>query len=249
MGPGRRCDRHGLAAGPQGLCALCRSESLPPPRPYASWVLGGLLAAILTVTVGVLAYRAIAGLTRAGIEREPRLAPTNETANAASPVAHPPTTAEVPASQGESIPFNQPLPPPVAPSLPELSAAKPAAHLVASAPAAAPVAPTRPAPTRAEIQAAFAATPIVMYSAAWCGVCRKARQFFADNGLHVREIDVDQTPGAWQEVQQRTGRRAVPLILVDGQAFAGLSPSDIMRAVASSMERRLGITGITFKKS
>ncbi len=249
MGTGRRCARHGLAAGPEGLCALCRSESLPPPRPYASWVLGGLATAILAVTGGVVAYRAVVGLSHAAIAREPPPTLTNEAQNTAAPAAPAPVAAQAPAGQGESIPFDQPLPSPVAPALVESPSAKPTASSVASAPPAAPIATARPAPTPAELQAAFTATPIVMYSASWCGVCRNARQFFAENGLRVQEIDVDQTPGAWEKVQQQTGRRAVPLIIVDGQAMAGLSPSGIMRAVASSMERRLGITGITFKKS
>jgi glutaredoxin len=212
-------------------------------------VLGGLAAAIFVVTGGVVAYRAVVGLTHPAIASEPQLAHTNDAATTAAPATPAPIAAEAPTGQGESIPFDQPLPPPVAPALAELPAAKPAAPSAASAPTAAPVAPARPAPTPAELQAAFAATPIQMYSASWCGVCRRAHQFFADNGLRVQEIDVDQTPGAWQKVEQQTGRRAVPLIIVDGHAIAGLSPNEIMRAVASSMERRLGITGITFKKS
>lgn len=255
MGPGRRCARHALAAGPDGMCALCRSESLPPPRPYASWVLGGLAVAILSVTGGVVAYRAFVGLTHAAIASEPQVAQTSEAANTAAPAAPTPpeatpVAAAAPTTQGESIPFNQPLPPPVAPAFAASPSAKPAAPSVAPAPTAAPAAPARerPAPSPAELQAAFAATPIVMYSASWCGVCRNARRFFAENGLRVQEIDVDQTPGAWEKVQQQTGRRAVPLIIVDGYPMAGLSPDGIMRAVASSMEKRLGVTGITFRR-
>jgi hypothetical protein len=48
-------------------------------------------------------------------------------------------------------------------------------------------------------------------------------------------------------VQSLAGRRAVPVIIVDGRVMLGLDPNDIMRSVARSMERRLGVTGITFK--
>jgi glutaredoxin len=87
-----------------------------------------------------------------------------------------------------------------------------------------------------------------MYSASWCGVCRRAKQFFAANDLRYQEIDADTTPGAWQKIEQLSGRRAVPLIIVDGeQTRGGLSPSEIMRAASRSVERRLGVRGIQVK--
>src|SRR6187551_1956343 len=70
LGPGRRCARHALAAGPDGLCALCRSESLPPPRQYSTWVLGGILVAILLVSVAAVAYRAATSFAHAAIAQE-----------------------------------------------------------------------------------------------------------------------------------------------------------------------------------
>lgn len=91
----------------------------------------------------------------------------------------------------------------------------------------------------------MSATPIVMYSASWCGYCRRAREFFAANNLRYQEIDADKTPGAWEKIEQLTGSRGVPLIIVDGeQTPGGLSPPDIMRAVSHSVERRLGVRGI-----
>src|SRR5205085_9866248 len=62
--------------------------------------------------------------------------------------------------------------------------------------------PRKPPPSEAELRAALSATPIVMYSASWCGVCRKAKQFLSENGLRYREIDADITPGAWEKIEQ-----------------------------------------------
>jgi glutaredoxin len=86
-----------------------------------------------------------------------------------------------------------------------------------------------------------------MYAASWCSVCRKERQFLADNGLRYQEIDADLTPGGWEKVEQLSGRRAVPVLVVDGEVTAGLAPQRVMRSVARSMEHRLGVTGIVFK--
>jgi glutaredoxin len=247
LGPGRRCARHSLAAGPDGLCALCRSESLPPPRAYPAWVLGGLLAAILLVSGSAIAYRAFKNVS-AAIALEPtttrgapaggRAAPTGESAQpAAEQVANveaaPPTEAPFPTLQMQVDPA-PPTPGPVA-----------VVPGVRPPEAPAPSEPSRPPPTEAELRAAMQATPIVMYSASWCGVCRKAKAFLSANGLRYQEIDADETPGGWDKIAALSGRRAVPLIIVDGEMTrAGLSPSEIMQSVSRSVERRLGVKGI-----
>jgi glutaredoxin len=199
----------------------------------------------LLVVGGTVAYRTVVGFAHVGITREPaaQLAAVENTVTAAPvelPAAAP---VEVPpAVHADSIPLAEAVP---APALPALAAA---AVPAAPAPAAAALeAPRNAAPSQAELQAALRATPIVMYSASWCGVCRQAKRFFSENGLRYREIDADTTPGAWAKVEQLIGRRAVPVIVVDGKlASAGLSPSSIMRAVAQSMEQRLGVRGIRF---
>lgn len=85
-----------------------------------------------------------------------------------------------------------------------------------------------------------------MYTASWCGVCRKAKQFMSVNGLRYQEIDADTTPGGWDTVERLSGHRGVPVIVVDGDVSSGLDRPGVLRSVARSMERRLGVTGITF---
>lgn len=256
LGPGRRCARHALATGPDGLCALCRSESLPPPSSSPTWVLGGVLGAILVVSGGAVAYRAATSFAHAAISEEPTRAqpatPSESEASASAPAAAPaeppPNAAAVadapPTLTGDSSPARGAEPAPAFPA----QALPGAAAQPAQPPEAPPAAPTRPAPTQAELRAALSATPIVMYSASWCGVCRKARQFLSANGLRFQEIDADATPGAWDKIEQLSGGRGVPLIIVDGeQTPPGLSPSSIMRAASRSVERRLGVSGIQVK--
>jgi glutaredoxin len=130
------------------------------------------------------------------------------------------------------------------------TAAPPPLASPSAAPAVAPlVQAARKQPSEAELRAALEATPIVMYGASWCGACRQARAFFAETGLKYREIDADQAPGAWDEVARLGGKRAVPVIVVDGEVSVGLAPERIMAAVARSMERRLGVTGVQFRSS
>jgi glutaredoxin len=212
------------------------------------WLLSGLLAAILLVAGGVSAYRAVASFTHAAIAGEPALpvvaaaaaaaAPAEASAGEAAVVEAPaPAQAEPSAHRGESIALAEALPSAMAAELPTAEPAQPPPSL--------PVQPVQPPPTQAELQAAYSATPIVIYSASWCGVCRQAKRFLSENGLHYREIDADEIPGTWDEIERMTGRRGVPVIIVDGERTpSGLSPGNIMRAVSRSMERRLGVSGI-----
>jgi glutaredoxin len=249
LGRGRRCLRHALAAGPDGLCALCRSESLPPGRVYSLWVVGGPLLALLLATGGVLAYRAIGRLARSApvavAEPSPKVAPPQAPAAPAGE-APPAEASEVPLPSdvphtGDSIPLTEPIPSQAVADLPAASA------VPATSAAAGVAAQGRPPPSEAQLRAALAATPIVMYSASWCSVCRKARAFLSANGFRVQEIDVDASPSGWSKVQQLIGRRAVPVIVIDGHVGAGFSPESVMDATARSMERRLGVTGIHFR--
>jgi len=211
-------------------------------------VLGGLLAAIVLVSGGALAYRAFKNVGGA-IALEPTTprgsVPEGRAALAATAVEAV-QAAEVTEPQqqaGDSIALAEAMPPPAAPALPDAALAEQAA----AAPEAA-ARPGRPPPTPAELQAALQATPIVMYSATWCGVCRKAKAFLSANGLRYQEIDADETPGAWEKIDKLIGRRGVPVIVVDGELTPpGLSPSAIMRSVSHSMERRLGVKGIRFQ--
>lgn len=61
-----RCTTHGLAAGPDGQCVLCRRQAAPAPADGGSGRLViGLLAALIVCVGGALGYRAIKRVTLA----------------------------------------------------------------------------------------------------------------------------------------------------------------------------------------
>ncbi|HVJ15180.1 MAG TPA: hypothetical protein VM686_07060, partial [Polyangiaceae bacterium] len=90
VGRARRCEKHGLASGPDGMCALCRRGSVPAPRPRGRWVGGAVLFSLLLAAAGALAYRSI---TRPPVAAEPARAAelTAETA--------PPSLSDEPAPE------------------------------------------------------------------------------------------------------------------------------------------------------
>jgi glutaredoxin len=205
------------------------------------------MAATLLVSGGVIAHRAVTSLADAAIAGEESTSLDATPARLATPsrAETPPVVVPPAVAAPAGAPLE--LAPPAAAVLPPEAPALPLPSRSAASASESRVASRRRQPTPAEFQAALSATPIVMYSASWCGVCRKARQFLTANGLRFQEIDADATPGAWDTIERLAGGRGVPLIIVDGeQTPQGLSPSSVMRAVSHSMERRLGITGIQF---
>ena len=63
---------------------------------------------------------------------------------------------------------------------------------------------------------------VVMLSATWCGVCKRARNWLAQNGVPFTEYDVERDQKGIEEYR-RLGARGVPIILVGEQRMDGFS--------------------------
>ncbi len=71
---------------------------------------------------------------------------------------------------------------------------------------------------------------IILYSAEWCGACKKAKRYLSRNGIDYDERDVDTRRYA-DELVQKTGRRSIPVLDVDGRVFTGFDPSAYDRLI------------------
>lgn len=58
---------------------------------------------------------------------------------------------------------------------------------------------------------------LTVYSAAWCRDCREAKLFLAKHNIAFKEIDIENTPGAADEVLANVGKRAIPQFVLDGK--------------------------------
>ena len=58
---------------------------------------------------------------------------------------------------------------------------------------------------------------LTLYSAAWCRDCREAKRFLAQHNIPYKEIDIENTPGAADEVLRNVGKRAIPQFVIDGK--------------------------------
>ena len=81
---------------------------------------------------------------------------------------------------------------------------------------------------------------LTVYSAFWCGDCREAKRFLAQHNIAYTEIDIESTPGAADEVIQRTGKRAIPQFVIDGKWIQPYQPGEGFRY--DEMSRLLGVT-------
>jgi glutaredoxin len=81
---------------------------------------------------------------------------------------------------------------------------------------------------RAKAPTAAAAQGVTMYMAEWCGVCRRARSYFAANRIAYTEIDIEKSDAGRREFQA-LGGRGVPLIVADGKVMRGFSPEGFQR--------------------
>lgn len=87
------------------------------------------------------------------------------------------------------------------------------------------------------MQANFhAPSTVVLYSTAWCGYCRKAREYFRAKGIAYSEYDVETSDKGRQDYA-RLGARGVPVILVGGKRLNGFSPQAFEQLYAASRDR------------
>lgn len=63
---------------------------------------------------------------------------------------------------------------------------------------------------------------VVMYSATWCGVCKRAAAYFRRKGVPFREYDVETSTKGRADFK-RLGGRGVPIILVGDARINGFS--------------------------
>lgn len=111
---------------------------------------------------------------------------------------------------------------------------------VSGAPRVAPTArrPDR-LPTEREIELSKRRVPVLMYSTAWCGVCKRARAYFEQEGIEFQEFDVDENAQARADYLLLNPRRSVPTIKIGDEVIIGFSAASVERALESAARARL----------
>ncbi len=74
----------------------------------------------------------------------------------------------------------------------------------------------------AQAEAAVTASQpeVLLYATDWCGYCKMSREFFAANGIHYIEHDIEKSSTALSE-HRKLGGNGVPLIKVGDEVISG----------------------------
>jgi len=78
---------------------------------------------------------------------------------------------------------------------------------------------------------------VIVYGASWCSACHSAAGWLRAHNVPFVEKDIEQDPGAQQEMMAKAQRAGVPtgsipILDVRGRILVGFSPPDIERALA-----------------
>lgn len=71
---------------------------------------------------------------------------------------------------------------------------------------------------------------VEVYSTATCPYCVRAKRLLEARGIVYQEIDVGTDAAVRASVVQRSGRRTVPQIFIDGQAIGGYEELAVLDA-------------------
>lgn len=72
---------------------------------------------------------------------------------------------------------------------------------------------------------------VTIYTTPTCGYCRKAKDYFRENGVQFTEYNVAQDMRKAEEMVRKSGQMGVPVIEIKGQIIVGFNQAEIDRAL------------------
>jgi len=68
---------------------------------------------------------------------------------------------------------------------------------------------------------------VIVFSTPTCAYCRMAKNFFRQNGIRFRDVDVSRDPAAARDMVRRSGQSGVPVIDINGHIVVGFDQPKI----------------------
>lgn len=79
---------------------------------------------------------------------------------------------------------------------------------------------------------------VTLYTTSWCGECHIAKSYLDERGIRYREIDIEEWDDPRGHLEEITGNRTVPQIVVDGRVLGGFETFLRMKSTGD-LERML----------
>jgi glutaredoxin 3 len=79
---------------------------------------------------------------------------------------------------------------------------------------------------------------VTIYTISHCHWCKVAKQYFLDNAISFREVDVSEPGSARREMTVMTGGTAVPVIKVGEHAMTGWDEREFRMLMDGNFKRR-----------
>jgi glutaredoxin 3 len=80
---------------------------------------------------------------------------------------------------------------------------------------------------------------VVMYMTPYCPYCRAAKALLRSKNVAFEEIDVTNDPKGRKEMEDRSQRRTVPQIFIDGRSIGGYDDARYLDSTGE-LDRMLG---------
>jgi glutaredoxin 3 len=98
-------------------------------------------------------------------------------------------------------------------------------------------------PSAAPISAQRSAAPapnahIIVYTTAWCPVCKRAKAWMRTQGIAFEERDVEASAINARQMRFINPRGGVPTFNVEGQVLVGFDPNEVMSSIRRATEQR-----------
>lgn len=72
---------------------------------------------------------------------------------------------------------------------------------------------------------------VVFYSAEWCGVCDRTRNYFDKNNIDYVEHDIEKSAEGRRQYNVIKPRSVIPIVVVNGELIMGYSEQKMQKAL------------------
>lgn len=72
---------------------------------------------------------------------------------------------------------------------------------------------------------------IKVYSTPTCPYCDMVKEYFKENDIEFKDIDVSKDHGAAKEMVEKSGQRGVPVVDINGEIIVGFNVPAIKKAL------------------